>query len=136
MFIVVCGVVAGVNLAVDGAVWVAVPLTAASVWVGWWMFPWRGGGGTHRHVRDLPADERVVVVYWRPGCRYCSRLKSELRHVRDRVHWINVWRDAEASRFVREANGGNEVVPTVVIDGVTVTNPDPADVRERLERAT
>jgi len=32
----------------------------------------------------------------------------------------------------RIANDGNEVVPTVVIDGVAVTNPPPALVKERI----
>ena len=41
--------------------------------------------------------------------------------------------DAEAAAYVREVNGGNETVPTVVIDGVPHTNPRPAMVLERLQ---
>ena len=76
---------------------------------------------------------RAVVVYWRPGCGFCARLKSSLGRLRDRATWVNIWADEEAAAYVRSVNDGNETVPTVVIDGIPHTNPDPALVRERLE---
>ncbi len=73
------------------------------------------------------ADGRVVV-YWRKGCPFCQRLQLTLgRRVRD-VVWVDVWADAEASLFVRGVNDGDEVVPTVVVDGVARTNPPPREV--------
>ena len=77
-------------------------------------------------------NENPVTIYWRPGCGYCQRLETRLGEVRDNAAWINIWEDDEAAAFVRSVNDGNEVVPTVVIDGVPHTNPDPELVRERL----
>ncbi|WP_409484340.1 glutaredoxin domain-containing protein [Arsenicicoccus dermatophilus] len=83
-------------------------------------------------MSDTTSD---VVVYWRPGCGYCSRLRQTLGDLADRATWVDVWTDEQASAYVRSVNDGNEVVPTVVMDGVPVTNPDPSLVQERLRRA-
>ena len=40
----------------------------------------------------------------------------------------------EARAYVASVNGGNEIVPTVVIDGTPHTNPDPRQVRAALDR--
>ncbi|MFJ9829709.1 glutaredoxin domain-containing protein [Streptomyces sp. NPDC101160] len=77
------------------------------------------------------ADGRPVV-YWRPGCKYCLRLRLRLGRDARRAHWVNIWRDPEGAAMVRAANDGNETVPTVVVAGRPYTNPDPAWVRERL----
>lgn len=75
-----------------------------------------------------------VVVYWRPGCGFCAMLKARLGGLRERATWVNIWEDDEAAAFVRSVNDGNETVPTVVIDGIPVTNPSPVVVKERLQR--
>lgn len=78
------------------------------------------------------ADEGRVVVYWRKGCPFCKRLQLVLgRRVRD-VVWVDVWADDEASAYVRSVNGGDEVVPTVVIAGAPHTNPPPREVLAAL----
>ncbi len=78
------------------------------------------------------AEEGRVVVYWRKGCPFCKRLQLVLgRRVRD-VVWVDVWADDEASAFVRSVNGGDEVVPTVVIAGEPHTNPPPREVLAAL----
>ena len=78
------------------------------------------------------ADEGRVVVYWRKGCPFCKRLQLVLgRRVRD-VVWVDVWADDEASAYVRSVNGGDEVVPTVVIAGAPHTNPPPRRVLAAL----
>lgn len=76
-----------------------------------------------------------VVIYWRPGCGFSSRLRAVLGDAADRASWRNIWEDEEAAAFVRSVNDGNETVPTVVIDGEPFTNPDPRRVRDRLERS-
>ncbi|MFK4149620.1 glutaredoxin domain-containing protein [Streptomyces sp. NPDC004065] len=81
--------------------------------------------------RRSAADGRPVV-FWRPGCTYCLRLRIRLgRHARQ-AHWVNIWRDPAGAAAVRAANDGNETVPTVVVAGRPHTNPDPAWVRDRL----
>jgi mycoredoxin len=84
--------------------------------------------------RRSTADGRPIV-YWRPGCPYCLRLRIRLgRHAR-RLHWVDIWRDPAGAAAVREANDGNETVPTVVVAGRPHTNPDPEWVREQLSRS-
>ncbi len=73
-----------------------------------------------------------VVIYWRPGCGFCSRLRSTLGGDADKATWINIWEDKDAAAIVREANNGNETVPTVILDGIAVTNPDPSLVKAKF----
>ncbi len=78
------------------------------------------------------AGEGRVVVYWRPGCPFTQLLQLRLgSRVRDAV-WVNVWSDADASAYVRSVNDGNELVPTVVIDGQPHANPAPRSVIDAL----
>ncbi|MFB7516729.1 glutaredoxin domain-containing protein [Streptomyces sp. NPDC056144] len=78
------------------------------------------------------ADDGRPVVYWRPGCVFCLRLRLRLGLRARRARWVNIWRDAEGAAAVRAAAGGNETVPTVVVAGEARVNPDPGWVRERL----
>ncbi|WP_245851862.1 glutaredoxin domain-containing protein [Mobilicoccus massiliensis] len=80
----------------------------------------------------LVRDGRVIV-YWRPGCFFCTRLRLRLGALRDQATWVDIWSDPEAAAFVRDVNGGAETVPTVILpDGEACTNPDPALVRRHL----
>lgn len=84
-----------------------------------------------RHVRD-----GSVVVYWRPGHLGCLRLRSGLMSVRDQILWVNVWADDEAAAFVRDVNGGSEVVPTAILhNGDAVSSVTPERVRADLAAA-
>ncbi|GAA2474249.1 glutaredoxin domain-containing protein [Streptomyces longisporus] len=81
--------------------------------------------------RRSEADGRPVV-FWRPGCTYCMRLRLRLGRSARQLYWVDIWRDPAGAAAVREANDGNETVPTVVVAGRPHTNPDPAWVREQL----
>ncbi|NUR03605.1 MAG: hypothetical protein HOY79_45985 [Streptomyces sp.] len=81
--------------------------------------------------RRSAADGRPVV-FWRPGCTYCLRLRLRLGRSARQLHWVDIWRDPAGAAAVREANDGNETVPTVVVAGRPHTNPDPEWVREQL----
>ncbi|MER7901037.1 glutaredoxin domain-containing protein [Streptomyces sp. NPDC096046] len=90
-----------------------------------------------RSVGALEAQRRSAadgrpVVYWRPGCTYCLRLRIRLGRDAGRLHWVDIWRDPAGAAAVRAANRGDETVPTVVVAGRPHTNPDPAWVREQL----
>ncbi|MGW4434592.1 glutaredoxin domain-containing protein [Streptomyces sp. NPDC004596] len=78
------------------------------------------------------AKDGRPVVYWRPGCTYCMRLRIRLGRSARELHWVNIWRDPAGAAAVRAANGGDETVPTVVVMGRPHTNPDPAWVRAQL----
>ncbi|MFE2100115.1 MULTISPECIES: glutaredoxin domain-containing protein [unclassified Streptomyces] len=93
-----------------------------------------------RSIGAVEAQRRSAVdgrpvVYWRPGCTYCLRLRMRLGLTAHRLHWVDIWRDPAGAAAVRAANDGNETVPTVVVGGRPHTNPDPAWVREQLSTA-
>ncbi|MEW2303070.1 glutaredoxin domain-containing protein [Streptomyces sp. NPDC006655] len=83
-------------------------------------------------ARRRSAVDGRPVVFWRPGCTYCMRLRIRLGRDARRLHWVNIWRDPEGAAAVRAANDGDETVPTVVVAGRPHTNPDPAWVRAQL----
>ncbi|MFI9004449.1 glutaredoxin domain-containing protein [Streptomyces sp. NPDC053541] len=85
-------------------------------------------------ARRRSAQDGRPVVYWRPGCRYCIRLRLGLGRDARRVHWVDIWRDADAAAELRAVNGGDETVPTVFVDGSPHVNPGPAWVRDHLAR--
>ncbi|UNS95199.1 hypothetical protein MMF93_01045 [Streptomyces tubbatahanensis] len=90
-----------------------------------------------RSVGALEAQRRSAadgrpVVFWRPGCAYCLRMRIKLGRSARRAHWVDIWRDPAGATAVRAANDGNETVPTVLLAGRAHTNPDPAWVREHL----
>ena len=72
------------------------------------------------------------IIYWRPGCQFCLRLRFALFGSARRASWVNIWTDPEAAAAVRTAAAGNETVPTVVACGETRVNPSPRWVREQL----
>ncbi|MGV9560301.1 glutaredoxin domain-containing protein [Streptomyces sp. NPDC003522] len=90
-----------------------------------------------RSIGAQEAQRRSVVdgrpiVFWRPGCMYCIRLRIRLGRSARRLHWVDIWRDPAGAATVRAANDGNETVPTVVVAGRPHTNPDPGWLREQL----
>ncbi|AYF72789.1 NrdH-redoxin [Nocardia yunnanensis] len=56
-----------------------------------------------------------LVVYRRPGCPYCSRLRRVLNRHGIVHREVNIWEDPDAAAFVRSVADGNETVPTVVL---------------------
>jgi glutaredoxin len=87
--------------------------------------------GAQEAQRRSAVDGRPVV-FWRPGCQYCIRLRIRLGRSARQLHWVNIWRDPAGAAAVRTANDGNETVPTVFVAGQPHTNPDPEWVREQL----
>ena len=107
------------------------------------------GEGVSRDEFELPGDPDGFQRLWTPhrlayvrgeetsveqppGCPFCTRLERALGADGTRATWRNIWEDDEAREFVAMVNDGNEVVPTVVIDGRPHTNPDPALVKKAL----
>lgn len=93
-------------------------------------------------VRHWEAQDRLVrngqvIIYWRPGCLYCTRLRLRLGALGSGANWVDIWADPEAAAFVRDVNGGAETVPTVILsDGEALTNPDPHVVKAELARSS
>jgi mycoredoxin len=113
----------------------AIGYGALGVGLAWWLSPLQGGrSARHEDVVAGPADGREVVIYWRPGCVFCARLRGRLGRAGRQATWVNIWQDEAGAAYVRSVNDGNETVPTVLIDGEPMTNPDPSLVLERLTR--
>ncbi|RCG31083.1 NrdH-redoxin [Sphaerisporangium album] len=79
------------------------------------------------------ADHKGVVIYWRPGCTFCMRLRTRLRFTRLRYNEVNIWRDPEAAAFVRSVANGNETVPTVTVAGKAMVNPSKQQLLEAVK---
>lgn len=88
-----------------------------------------------REAQRRSAIDGRPIVYWRPGCKFCLRLRFRLGRRARQLHWVNIWHDPAGAAAVRTANDGNETVPTVVVAGRPHTNPDPSWVREQLSSA-
>lgn len=88
---------------------------------------------------DVREPAAVVREFWArmqardwTGCAYCMRLRIRLGRKARRLHWVDIWQDEAGAELVREANGGDETVPTLLVAGRAYTNPDPAWVREQV----
>lgn len=90
---------------------------------------------TDAQARESSARDGRPIVYWRPGCPYCMRLRAGLGRDARRLHWVDIWRDPAGAATVRGVAGGNETVPTVVAAGGSYVNPAPALVRGLLRPA-
>lgn len=112
-----------------GRWWLRGLLALVVVFYAWWCYPRRGA---RPRTGTTPAGNDPVVIYWRPGCLYCSALRRSLGRTGRAATWINIWADEDAAAFVRSVNNDNETVPTVVIDGVAHTNPPASQVRPHL----
>lgn len=78
--------------------------------------------------RQANDAEREVVVYWRPGCPFCWRLRRALRRRRLPTREVNIWTDPDAAAVVRSIAHGNETVPTVVVGDIAMVNPTAREV--------
>lgn len=87
-------------------------------------------------VQTLPEVEvNEAVVYWRPGCPFCSMLRSGLRRAGVEFREVNIWEDPDAAAFVRSVARGNETVPTVTVGSVSLVNPSAREVAALLASA-
>lgn len=100
----------------------------------WWLSPLNGRGSPRHTEVDSRQGDFPVVIYWRPGCVYCMRLRGALGKDKDKdkATWISIWADDDAAAFVRSVNDGNETVPTVRIGEAVHTNPAPEVVKAAL----
>ncbi|MGR6319471.1 glutaredoxin domain-containing protein [Micromonospora soli] len=87
---------------------------------------------TAAQAQERSARDGRPIVYWRPGCRFCLRLRRRLGPRAGRVYWVNIWNDPDGAAAVRAITGGDETVPTVVAGGEAVVNPEPGWLVQRL----
>ncbi|QBI52643.1 mycoredoxin [Streptomonospora litoralis] len=78
-------------------------------------------------------DSGPITMYTTPWCGFCKRLKSQLAREGIGVEEVDIEQRPEAAEYVMSVNGGNQTVPTLVFaDGSALTNPSPAQVKEKL----
>lgn len=77
---------------------------------------------------EPPAAQPRIEVLWRPGCLFCSALRSGLRRAGIRTVEHNIWSDPDAAARVRAATGGDETVPTVIVGTRALVNPSVSQV--------
>ncbi|MEU7472101.1 glutaredoxin domain-containing protein [Streptomyces sp. NPDC044984] len=133
MLLLLCGSAVATGLVLTGSPGAAAALLSALLLFAGTnsplVFP-RSIGALEARRRSA-ADGRPVV-FWRPGCAYCLRLRVRLGRDAGRLHWVDIRRDPDGAAVVRAANDGDETVPTVVVGGRPHVNPDPAWVRAQL----
>jgi mycoredoxin len=73
------------------------------------------------------------TMYSTPWCGYCHRLKGALEREGITFAEVDIEAEPDAEVLVKHLNDGNAVVPTLVFaDGSALTNPSPAQVKEKL----
>ncbi|GAA2088573.1 mycoredoxin [Aeromicrobium tamlense] len=78
-------------------------------------------------------SDASFVLYSTPWCGYCHRLKSQLQREGIEFTEVDIEQDPDAALIVKQANGGNQTVPTLVFaDGTALTNPSVAQVKAQL----
>ena len=79
---------------------------------------------------SAPAAMTIYSTQW---CGYCHRLMKQLDREGVGYEVVDIEDDPKAAEYVMSVNGGNQTVPTVVFgDGMALTNPSLAQVKERL----
>lgn len=75
-------------------------------------------------TRESPSGATSeIVVYWRPGCMFCSSLRRRLDKQKVPHVLVNIWDDPNGAATVRSLAGGNETVPTVTVGPAAMVNP-------------
>lgn len=90
----------------------------------------RGPHTPWTQARSLVGPDRAVV-FWKPTCVYCIRLRRALRGD-PQVVWVNVWADRAANAEVRRHNVGDELTPTALVGERVLRNPSADEVRSAL----
>ena len=97
-------------------------------------WPWRSEASTsHWEAQERNVREGRLIVYWRPGCLFCYRLRRARGRRARLASWVDIWADDEAAAFVRDLNAGAETVPTAILgDGSALTNPTTDVIADQL----
>ncbi len=75
-----------------------------------------------------------IVLYTRPGCPFSAKLRAKLALARIPYAKVDIWADKDAAAVVRSVNDGNELVPTVQVGGVFLSNPSVREIKAALGR--
>lgn len=86
-------------------------------------------------MRTAVSSDSPFVMYSTSWCGYCRRLKGTLNREGIVFDEVNIEEDPAAADEVMRLNEGNATVPTLVFaDGTALTNPTPAQVKEKVQQ--
>ncbi|MEU1615940.1 mycoredoxin [Streptomyces sp. NPDC008238] len=80
----------------------------------------------------------TVTMYSTTWCGYCRRLKGQLDREGIAYTEVNIEHDPDSAKFVESVNGGNQLVPTLLVapksgaEAVALSNPSLAQVKQAL----
>ncbi|MEU4093843.1 mycoredoxin [Streptomyces sp. NPDC026673] len=80
----------------------------------------------------------TVTMYSTTWCGYCRRLKGQLDREGIAYTEINIEHDPASAKFVESVNGGNQLVPTLLVapksgaEAIPLSNPSLAQVKQAL----
>jgi mycoredoxin len=75
----------------------------------------------------------MLTVYSTTSCGFCRRLKLQLDREGIAYREVDVETDPVSAQYVMSVNGGNAVVPTVLLpNGAALTNPTIVQIKQRL----
>jgi len=67
--------------------------------------------------RVIPGDEKKVIIYTKPDCRFCDEAKRDLEERGVPYEEISVENNPEAEKEWMRLAGANKIVPVLVTDG-------------------
>ena len=78
-------------------------------------------------------SEAELTVYGAPWCSDCRRAKEFLGEQRVRYNWVDIDQDEEGRKYVRQANNGKQIIPTIVFgDGSILVEPTNAELASKM----
>lgn len=76
---------------------------------------------------------KIIVFYTKSWCPDCWRTRRIFSHLKVTFLEVDVSNDAQALKFVKQLNHGNESVPTIVFpDGTYLVEPGNSSLTEKL----
>jgi thioredoxin reductase (NADPH) len=77
--------------------------------------------------------QQQIHVYGAPWCPDCKRSKQFLAEQRIDYQWHDIDQDEEARAYVQQANGGKQIIPTIVFqDGSILVEPSNTELADKL----
>ena len=78
-------------------------------------------------------EEAKISVYGAPWCPDCKQAKQFLNEQHVAFNWIDVDEDPKGLEYVKQANDGKQIIPTIVFeDGSILVEPTNAELARKL----
>lgn len=78
-------------------------------------------------------SQQTIKMYGAPWCPDCRRAKQFFGDQRVLYDWINVDDNPDSMKYVKQVNGGKQIISTIVFeDGSVLVEPTTAELAEKL----